>query len=446
VPLTGEDNERHSVNLDGSFKSFFYVLGFPHYGADLLTGMGIPEGRGGIAIADLRLKLEGEHHERWRWGFHLRTQPQLSSFAGAMTAMSFAGGARPARSLPLQWVSPEDDKLLWAHEVDRLFFQVRLGKATLIVGRQPVSFGVGFIWMPADLVGTFSPVELDQEYKPGVDALRLNVALGRFGELALVAAFGGPSCLRRSVPGFGTRRQLPDGGRCEQYEPQFSLHHSVLVSRARLSFGAWDLGMVAGYVRGDLVAGAFVTGTVKKLRLRGEVVYTWDMEEDLPDLAGLVYAGIGNAEGKGTHFARAVLGGDYRFDLKRPITLLAELYYNGFGRLHPRDYLSLAGRPRVGEFGEVFNLGLLYAGVGATFEPHERVDVSITVMGNLLDPSLLFNLGLVWKVGNEMVLAAGALIPFGKGPVLDGATLTLRARSELGVYPYLGYLQWKVYF
>jgi hypothetical protein len=218
------------------------------------------------------------------------------------------------------------------------------------------------------------------------------------------------------------------------------------VARARVSFGAWDVGLLAGYVRGDIVAGAFVTGTAGKLRLRGEVVYTYDLEEDLPEASGLVYAGIGNPGGEDAHFARAVLGADYRFDWKRPLTLVAEVYYNGFGRLRARDYLAVARRPRVGEYGEIFNLGLLYAALGATFEPHERVDLSLMLLSNLLDPSLLMTLGLTWKVGNDMAFTAGAMIPVGQGPVLDTATLVMRARTELGVYPYVGYLQWKLYF
>lgn len=447
VPLTGEDNEAHTVKLDGSFKSFFYLMHFPQYPADLLTLMGLREGRGGMALADLRLKLEGEHHERWRWGVHLRTQPQVSSFASARSALSLAGGARPARSLPLQGMAPQDDTLSWAHEVDRLFFQVRLGMATLIVGRQPVSLGVGFVWMPADLVGTFSPVELDQEYKPGVDALRVNLALGRFTELSLVAAAGGPSCLRRFVVGTGTRQQLPNGDPCHQYSPQFTVHHSVLMTRLRTTVGAWDLGVLTGWVRGDVVAGAFATGTLGRFRLRGEVVYTWDVEEDLPDVAGLVYAGIGNSAQRSAHFARAVLGADYTFDTKRHLSVMAEVYYNGFGRLHARDYVALAARPRVAEYGEVFNLGVFYAALGLAWEPHDRVDVSLALLGNLLDPSLLVNASVTWKVSDEVVFVAGALTPAGRGPRLDlSGPYPMRARSELGLFPYLYYLQWKLYF
>ncbi len=447
VPLTDIENLDHSVNLDGSFKSFFHLMHFPQYPADVRTLMGgLPE-RGGLALVDLRLKAEGTHHERYKWGIHLRTQPQFSSFEGALESLSFASAARPVRALPLQYVAPQDETLRWNHEVDRLFFQVRYEKLTVIVGRQPISFGVGFVWKPADLVGTFSPVELDQEYKPGVDALRLNFALGRFTELAVVGAFGGPGCVQRTLPGRSVRDRLPDGSRCKQYEPQFALSHSVLMTRFRTTVKKWDLGAEVGWVRGDVVGGLFVTGTIERLRLRTEVTYTWDVEVDAPDAEGLLYAGSGNALGRDNHFARAVVGMDYRFDTEKNLVVLAELYYQGLGRRHPRDYLGVAQKPRMAEFGEVFNLGLLYAAAGVNYEPHERVPLSLTVMGNLLDPSMLVSATVTWKVGDNSMFVAGALIPVGKGPVLDlDAPQGLRARSEFGFYPYVYYLQWKLYW
>ncbi len=446
VPLTNEDDLDNEVVLDGSIKSFFYLMHFPQYGADLRTLMGVPEA-GGLALADIRLKLEGNHKDRYKWGFHLRTQPQFSSFSGALQSLSFAGGARPVRSLPLQYTSPSNDSFVWSHEVDRLFFQVRYKKLTLIVGRQPVSFGVGFVWKPADLVGTFSPVEIDQEYKPGVDAVRFNFALGAFTELAVVATAGGPTCLKRTLSGLPTARRLPNGDACHEYMPRFSVGHSVLMARFRTTVKQFDLGAEAGWVRGDVVGGLFITGAVKRFRIRAEVTYTWDVEVDEPDANGLIYAGSGNALGRDDQFARAVVGFDYKFNTKKTLFILAEFYYNGFGRRHPRDYLTVAQRPRVAEFGEVFNLGLLYAAVGVNWEPHERVPLSLTLMANLLDPSLMINASLEWKVGDNSIFGAGALIPVGKGPVFDvSAPMGLRVRSEFGFYPYVYYLQWKLYF
>jgi hypothetical protein len=455
VPVLEKDD--HTVNIDGSVKAFIFGMYFPFHPADVRGAMGLGSlDYGGMGVGDFRLKLEGEHHEKWKWQIHFRTQPQISSFPGALGAMSMAGGANPARSLPLQGTAPDDSRFIWRHELDRLLVSYRVGKVDIILGRQPISFGVGFVWKPADLVGTFSPTEVDGEYKPGVDALRVNIALGDFTELALVAAFGGPTC---------TSNVLPSGRSCEGYDPQFNVEHSVALARFRTNVKAWDIGAIAGWVRGDVVAGLFITGTVKRFRIRSEVVYTWDMVEDGPDpdrtdwtgwnpLTDSFYAGMGNPQGKDDHFVRAIFGVDYRFNTKKSLFVLAEVYYNGFGRRHAKDYMALLLKPRVAEFGEVFNTGILYAALGVNWEAHAKVPLALTVMGNLLDPSMFINATMTYKVGDESILVAGAMIPIGRAPALGSPaelfdsdpTNDLVIRSEFGLYPFVFYVQWKMYF
>lgn len=455
VPVLEKDD--HTVNIDGSVKAFIFGMYFPHHPPLVLDAFGLNGvDYGGMGMADFRLKIEGEHLEKWKWQVHFRTQTTVSSFPNALGAMSMAGGATPARSLPLQGTVPNGEYFQWRHELDRLAVSYRAGKVDIILGRQPVSFGVGFVWKPADLVGTFSPTEVDGEYKPGVDALRVNFALGEFTELALVAAFGGPTC-RSNV--------LPSGKPCEGYDPQFNVEHSVALARFRTNVKAVDFGVIAGWVRGDVVAGLFVTGTVKRFRIRSEVVYTWDIEEDGPDpdrtdwtgwdpLTDRFYAGMGDPQGKDDHFVRAIFGVDYKFNTKKALTMLAEIYYNGFGRRHAKDYLALLAKPRVAEFGEISNTGVLYAALGVNWEPHHRLPLALTVMGNLLDPSMFINATVTYKVGDESILVAGAMIPIGRAPRLgslaelldNNPTNDLVARSEFGLYPYVFYVQWKMYF
>lgn len=441
VPVLEKDD--HTVNIDGSAKAFIFGMYFPHHPPLVLTALGLDGvDYGGMGMGDFRLKIEGEHLEKWKWKVHFRTQTTVSSFPNALGSLSMAGGASPARSLPLQGTVPNGQYFQWRHELDRLYVSYRAGKVDIILGRQPISFGVGFVWKPADLVGTFSPTEVDGEYKPGVDALRVNIALGDFTELAFVAAFGGPTC---------TSNVLPNGRSCEGYDPQFNVEHSVALARFRTNVKSVDFGVIAGWVRGDVVAGLFVTGSVKNFRIRSEVVYTWDIEEDGPDpdrtdwfLQGPFYAGMGNAENKDDHFVRAIFGVDYKFNTKKPLTVLAEIYYNGFGRRHAKDYMAVLSKPRSAEFGEVSNAGILYAALGVNWEPHHKLPLSLVVMGNLFDPSMFINGTMTYKVGDESILVAGAMIPVGRAP--EVSLSGLEPRSEFGLFPYVFYLQWKMYF
>ena len=423
VPLA--ESERHTIHVDGALKAFVFALHFPHYQSDVLPLVGLGNGRwGGLGVADARIELEGTHQQRVSWQVHYRTQPYVaSSFAGAQSALGFVSAGQPARVLPLQVVGPDQTTFQWRQQLDRLSVQLHLGPVDVTIGRQAVSFGVGFVWLPADLVGTFSPLELDQEFKPGVDALRVNVALGAFTELAFVAALGTPRCTVRSVAGAATQPtySFPDGEACSQAEVRWSgaSEHSVAMTRLRTTLRGWDVGLLTGWVRGDVVAGAFSAGAIGNLRVRAEAVYTWDLEWDA------TYAGSGNPASESDHFVRAVLGADYRFDTARELVLLAELYYNGFGTFEPRGYLSLAGRPRVAEFGEVFNLGQLYAAVGVTWEPHERLQGSLLAMANLHDPSAMCSATLSYTVSDESVVVAGAQLPLGQG-----RSSTPRSRSR----------------
>lgn len=430
APLLEKDD--HTINLDGAFKSFFFGMHMPHHSQTILTLLNMPKGRGAMAIADLRLILEGEHYEKIKWQFHFRSQPLISSFPNALGAMSTATSARPARLFPLQSVGPDDPTFQWNHEVDRLNVQLRFGKVDVIVGRQAISFGVGFVWQPADLVGTFSPLELDRSYKPGVDALRVNFALSDFTELALVFAAGGPNCRAGRLP---SQRPCADG------DTRLSFEHSVAVLRLRATVGSVDMGGIMGWVRGDLVAGAFITASPGRFRLRSEVVLTYDIEEDL------LHAGAGNPQGDHAIFLRGVFGLDYRFDTKKPLFLMGEIYYNGFGSRFSRDYATLARKPRVAEFGEVGNLGMLYAAIGLNWEPHHKLPVALSLMANLTDPSMHLSLSITYKLGDESQLVAGAYIPIGKTPALDFSNPgVLAMRSEFGLYPYLYYLIWKLHF
>jgi len=435
------DNDRHSLNVDGSLKSFLFLQNYWRFDDALRDALGLADGPwGGTAAADIRLKLEGEHGEQVKWQLHLRSQPQLNTFSNAASALGFVSAARPPRLLPLEITSPSGSTFQWHHEIDRLNVALRLDKVDIILGRQAISFGVGFVWLPADLVGTFSPLELDQEYKPGVDALRINIAFGDFTELALVGALGGPRCAKRP-PGSSQDNSLPDGSDCSPGDVRMSSQHSVALARFRTDLWDWDIGLLSGWVRGDIVGGAFTTGSFGNLRLRSEAVLTWDLQWDDS------YAGSGNPQQAGDVFVRAVLGSDYQFDTEQLLIVLAEFYYNGFGSLDSDDYAELLTRPRVSEFGEIFNVGQFYLALGAQWEPHEKLPLGLTLMSNLHDPSLLLSLTVTYKVGDESELVVGAQIPVGRTPRLDATSPGLIvARSEFGLYPDLYYLIWKAYF
>lgn len=432
------ENDNHRLNIDGAFKSFFIALSYQHFDTTTRQLIGLNNtSSAAIGIFDARLKIEGEHFNRLKWKIHYRVQPFFSTFSGAQSALAFSSFARPARFLPLQFRHLNaDEQIILNHEIDRFLISYRISdKIEIIAGRQPISLGVGFVWMPADLVGTFSPLELDREFKTGVDALRINLALGDFTELSLIGALGGPACINDFYP---------NGQSCRQSDIKLSADHSLALSRFRTTIGDIDLGFLAGYIRGDIVGGSFITTAIKRFRLRSEVTLTYDIEEDQSDNTGRIYAGIGSNAEQSDFFIRAIVGADYSFDTKHPWAILIELYYNGFGSTNTNDYLRIAQSPRISEHGEIYNVGKVYLASGINGEFHEKLPLSLIVMANIIDPSFQLALSATYKVSDESDFVFGAQIPIGKTPIVN--TTTIDMRSEFGFYPLTLYGIWRVYF
>ena len=96
--------------------------------------------------------------------------------------------------------APEAVELSWnGDEEADLFLQGRTDSCIskevypvdLQIGRQPISFGNGFVFSPLDLVQPFSFATIDNEYKPGIDAIRLDGYIGMSTHITAVAAYAG---------------------------------------------------------------------------------------------------------------------------------------------------------------------------------------------------------------------------------------------------------------
>jgi hypothetical protein len=441
------------VDLDGVVKGsgtalhlpwpWPMVVGDPAFGAlgwnsrDAIFGAG-----------ELRLKFSGRYREdRLKWDIQAKTGVLLFSEPNMVSA--FSGGvsstAEPPRSLPLQYTDATAGRRIWNAAFDRLYFQTRLGPVDVLVGRQPISFGVGFIWQPADLLAPFSPLDIDKEFKPGVDAVRLNFNLGDFTELALVGVAGAPLCRHVSIPTAADPLapsvwQTPDGNACSPGAPRFETDASSLAARFRTTVGEFDLGGLAGRVRGDWVLGAFAAGTLGRWKLRSEATFTWDADPGEPGDPDYSFR---------ERFVRAVAGVDYSFDLSRPVHVFSELHYNGFGSRDPEDYPRILQSARVSQHAELSALGQYYLGVGAVWELTDKLKASALALANLTDPSAHFSMSLEFLLTSESVLQIGGFLPAGRRPELvttGGLPTGADLRSEFGMYPSMIFLLYKRYY
>lgn len=391
-------NDEVELVLGGDLKSFFVAT---------LPGDNpiLPEDPSGVGIAHLRARFD------LRIGQVLKVQVHhaITGTAGGTPALG-------TLSTGLSTVVPEVVTLSWRADTgadlglqgrtDRLLIAAHLPHLDVTLGRQPISFGSGLIFTPLDLVAPFSPGVVDQEYKPGVDALRADLGLGMATRITAVAAYSG---------------SLDRAG-------------SIYAAFGQTTIGLVDVGVFLGEVHADHVVGLSVVGSAGAVGLHGDVALT------VPD-------------GQ-TPFVRGVLGADWR--PFATTTLALELYGQSIGASDPADYLLFATSDRVGR-GELWTLGHAYVGAAWSQEILPILTSNLAVVANLEDPSALVVPGLSWSVAGDAVLVVGANLALGRRPEPTGAdvsesdslaeiTRSLGTRSEFGTYPHSVYLQFKTYF
>lgn len=299
---------------------------------------------------------------------------------------------------------------LW---LDRCNLKITMPFADLIVGRQAINFGQAYFWSPLDVFLPFDPRQFDRDYKAGVDALRLDIPLGAFAGINLVAAAG------RSL-----------------FEPAdealaASWYGSAVLARLFLNLGGFDWALQGGKVYGGYQIGGGLTGEVGPLQLRAE-------------LAGLFAVGAPELppplEGKEvfSHLS-AVLGVGHRFESS--LNLQSEYLYNGLADPDDRE----TGFFRQGQ-GLAYHVGRHILGVMASYQILPILTGSLAWIFSASDASSLFQPGLVLSVADEADFIMGAMIALGKRPDLVTSSSPLGLRSEFGTYPDIYYLQFKLYF
>ncbi|MBU1220288.1 hypothetical protein KKF34_01200 [Myxococcota bacterium] len=440
------ESDNLTMDIDGNIKLFNIGLHMNWPPIALAAGLGWDSKSAFMGMGETRIGFSGAYKEDvFKWQLQLKGAFGFYSQPGLMTAMG--GGLssyEPSYLFPMQYTDNDDPDFFLSGLVDRAFFKFKLGKFDFIVGRQPIGLGVGYIWQPADLMGTFSPIEMDKEYKPGVDAIRINLSPGKFTEISIIGVAGGPPCRHISWPTAANPLlpsvwQTPTGNSCSPGQVRYGQDHSSAAIRARTTMKEWDFGILGGYVRGDLIAGLFTSGAIGKFNLKAEAVFTHDLD---PAEAGDPYYSSKN------NYVRAVAGFEYSFSTKKALRITGEVYYNGFGTTDPANYMDTLKSARSSLHGEVLNPGMFYAAFAAMLEASDKIKINFMTMANLLDPSFHLSLSLDFRLDDNSSVFLGGYLPIGEKPEIlitpEGASLNLK--SEFGLYPVMVFLQYKRYY
>jgi len=324
--------------------------------------------------------------------------------AGSAVAAGLFPSAAPGpfRLRQLDWPLARGQGFAWRHELDRAAVVLRGGPATFTAGRQAIGWGKGVLFGALDLFAPFAPLEVDREWRRGVDAARLEIRLPRRMAAELVAA--------------GAERA----------------GEAAVTGRLRGAAGDADAELVAGWRAGDWLAGMAASGALAGAELHGELLALRARE---PLAAGGAFA-------RGRGALKAVAGASRRLALGQGLYLLAEYQWSGLGAARPADLPALLQQPSFRDRllrGDMQLTGRQAAAAMASYEASEVLTCSLTALVSTRDGSGVVAPTVKLDLGDKLTVTASLYLPWGARP--EGAV----PRSDLGGTPVAGMVQVAIY-
>lgn len=353
-----------------------------------------------------RLRLEPRAFPA-RWltlfgAYEQRLRVASSSSALSSPGLPRADATAPFRVVALEGALSNGPSHSWWHEVDRLALSFHLPKVELTIGRQALGWGRGMMFGAVDVFAPFTPLEVDREWRRGVDAVRLDVQVGPKASVELVGVFGD------------------------------HLERSAFAGRARGYLGPVDAELVGGWRAKDWFVGVTASASVFDAELHGELAAFF-----LPEPWR-----YGGAFGNDRLVLKAVLGASYQFALGEGLTAVVEYHASGFGLPFPVSALDLAFDSALqtrflrGDF-QILGRHVLAASV--SYPVDLTLATSLQVLVDPLDGSGVVAPTVSWDFAESVSLLAGGYVGWGALP------RSLELRSQLGATPITVVVQVRVY-
>jgi len=282
--------------------------------------------------------------------------------------------------------------------VDRVNIKLSFPQADLTIGRQAITFGQTYFWNPLDVFSPFDPRSFDRDYKPGVDAYRLDLPMGSFG--------GGNIIYASNWTG------------------------NALLVRLFGEILGWDLAVQGGKVCGGNEVGTGASGEAGPLEVRGEASWFFSkMDDPIPSSPSVKllddsFTGVAGLGRK----------------ITPEVGVEAEYLYNGSGL--PGNLDAAAERVAAGD---ALHMGRHLAGVSVSWQAMPLLQTQLACLWSFSDRSLALQPGLTYSISDESELVVGALLNSGRRPSTDASGMS-HLRSEFGTNPNVFYAEYKVYF
>jgi hypothetical protein len=361
-----------------------------------------PEPTGAASLWQLRLEGRRALSADLAAGAAWQCGLQVSSGGASGAGLLPAGAPVAYRIRPLDWaVGAQRQALAWRQGIDRLWVSADAGPARVVLGRQAVGWGRGALLGAVDVFAPFGALEADREWRPGVDAARVDLKLGQHLAADAVAAFGA------------------------------RLDRSAFGARLRGFRGDVDAELVGGWRAGDAFAGLTASAALGDVELHGEAAAF---------LTGEAWPGaLGGAR---RVVPAAVAGISWRAPAGNGIYVLAEVHHTGFGLASAGEVPTALADPERRDRllrGDAQTLGRDTAALMLSYEANELLTATLTVFQSLQDGSGIAAPGASLGLSDRLVVKAELYPSWGARP--EGGV----PRSFWGTTPFAAYLQVAVY-
>lgn len=294
--------------------------------------------------------------------------------------------------------SSEPKKANYFQNLDRLNIQLNFDFADVTLGRQAITLGAARVINPSDVFLPFDVRTFNQEYRIGIDAIRVQKSLGALTEL--------------------------DFGFIAGTDAKAS--NSAVFFQGRSNFSGSDISATVMRFAQQELLGVGLETALGDFGLWFEAAQVWGEDDYLRASIGLDYAITGN------------------------LFAFMEYHYNGAGSSDSKDYLKQLSQLPYRQ-GGVFLLGQHYLIPNISWSATPLLKLNGSALFNLNDKSSFINLSAEYSLSDNLYSDVSVYIFSGHKPELtttDTAPFipSLQLQSEYGSSPKLMYVSLRYYF
>lgn len=377
-------------------ESFFQPVGTgPHYDGSAEARL-----KGKVSLGTWGY-FEAHHETILSGGDTRRKLKELQDLYPSLftTGLMIAGPLEDDRRLmDLTWTIHEDGQYILYHRFDRLSLTLLPTWGVVTIGRQAVTWGNGLLFNPMDICNPFAPTDIERDYKVGDDMASVHVNLGTRGGVHLLY-----------VP------------RKDPFKDTVQWNHSSLAGKIHFAWGTTEFDIMAAKHYEDAVFGIGSTGYLGGAAWRVDGIWTI----------------LNDTRGKDYYFS-LVANMDYSWVWwKKNWYGFVEFFYSGIGEAdYPSALLDQDVRERV-DRGELFTLGRTYLSGHLRVELHPLLNLYLTVINNLADPSGVVQPRMVWDCLQDVQVTVGGNVYYGRqgteygGFRIPGTSFQLRGQDSV---------------